>query len=1139
MQRRTLRRSLVAASVAIATAVASISVGGLPPAEAVVITATASSAPLAAARHGTAEVQVTTPGEGSVVVADTKAAAAGARVKAQVKLSGPVTSVTVTLNGHPVPTHGHGTQNLTLDAAHGLRVGANEMFVSATVTGSSTPAQAVDRFVVGYPVTDLLTTSGLKLGSGDAAAATLGLQGPVEGVNQTTATLNGKAVTLPDARRTADGKRLIDLNLAHLGALKRGKNTFDLQLAMNDGRVQTVHRSFTLAKKRDIAVANVSGSTTVGRLITLDASDSQAAHGKLAARWTLLHQPDGSHARLTAGSGTTTTVTPDLPGTYVVALRTGSGSTAGYDVSQVQVTNAEPTVPFNTLAVSGGKKGLQVGSAFYGYDTNPIQMIVLDRYTLAKIVWHSYDAKVGQINQMMTDWTNEKLTADDLVMVTTTATISDDDALGDLDKALQRIGGNIPGNYVFNNPGCWQGYTFACTKYDSGQNNTWTLNQRDGNPLSVIGVYGMPAGQAWRATDESTPASSLTGYLTKGVTTQSGLADQYVVVNGQTGDDGTFDGYQTIDTCANVNGATCAVTVGGHVYASPKANGIHVVVLRRNDLAAVSNTTVTTTAELHAAINTSTTGAPYGDQKDIHYVTAGGQSDTRVVIVQTVGDGKVTGTPSAYIWQDLSQLGGTPEALRDSIDGSHPYALVGVADNLPWRGTALESSTVMAVGSAPGQPTGHINGVLHRDRTGQYAPTTGSPAGSINAELYGILYQPTQGWPYAGDLALKYIADNIGLSGYPDVRSAYPNEGTDFGTKAALLTNLTCTDVGQCGSNFAAVKQQLLTEFDWVMSVRGFINAVRAPYVQNGSGAIFAVDKIYDDVMNSVPPPSKNTSLSWFDTVKQVVGIEAAIGLPGAAEAGKALSLVGTVMDITNEIMDSGKGSSTGQVVADSADKLSAQLAMQQSATVEGIDRIETMLVSDYGKLAGVGAKAGGNDPSWMMTSDMTVDAIDALNASTRAQSYTTLIPETWAATDLTPSPKGGNESVTNDVTKYRCQNIAPDVNTGGGGTPSYPFKKALPANQFQANSRVESDGSIMTDVWTFTQHVGSGTVVPNTSLTDKIYGPASRGADGAYQYGPSWWRSTFNPPSGLVCYPPNGVADVWNTPPNIPLPLP
>ena len=76
-------------------------------------------------------------------------------------------------------------------------------------------------------------------------------------------------------------------------------------------------------------------------------------------------------------------------------------------------------------------------------------------------------------------------------------------------------------------------------------------------------------------------------------------------------------------------------------------------------------------------------------------------------------------------------------------------------------------------------------------------------------------------------------------------------------------------------------------------------------------------------------------------------------------------------------------------------------------------------------------------------------------------------------------------------------------------------------------------------DVWTFagTMSASGSPQMPTTQLTDDIYGPDSTGPDGARQYGPDWWRTTYNPPNGVQCNPPNSGSS-WDAP-DIPLPPP
>ena len=133
----------------------------------------------------------------------------------------------------------------------------------------------------------------------------------------------------------------------------------------------------------------------------------------------------------------------------------------------------------------------------------------------------------------------------------------------------------------------------------------------------------------------------------------------------------------------------------------------------------------------------------------------------------------------------------------------------------------------------PDQPTGHVSGVVKRDRDGLYTPSAASAVGPTNVLLYQILNQPATAWPYAGDTTdLRYIADNIGLCdqsppakcnllrralGLPG-HYQYAESWNDYRSD---LKDLTCpptfTQSGTCDpDNFGNVKEELMDEFHWV-----------------------------------------------------------------------------------------------------------------------------------------------------------------------------------------------------------------------------------------------------------------------------------------------------------------------------------
>ena len=337
-----------------------------------------------------------------------------------------------------------------------------------------------------------------------------------------------------------------------------------------------------------------------------------------------------------------------------------------------------------------------------------------------------------------------------------------------------------------------------------------------------------------------------------------------------------------ISSRATASKTAVGLTVNQSYEPGADANGLHVVTLYRATLAPFLNQTVTNTTDLLSVLSNAGPAQFVG-----HYVPPlDGHSpgrvftDQRLIVIQSVGNGHVTGTATTPLLQYLDELGGTPDLLLDAMTGQpNKYALVGAATNLPWRNTsALESFNKLP---APNNnQAGKISGALEVDRDGLYEPWGGNPISATNTELPQILYQPPQPWPYAEDTQeLSYIATHIGLSGHRDVRSAYLDSGliSSWPIEWSQLYNLTCTDPSVCGPNFDAVKAGLLKEFDWVIKVYQLGTNLVAPFSQSGATNVFDIAQVTEQVKNSLPPvsDSSNVAMKWLRILSNVMWLGA------------------------------------------------------------------------------------------------------------------------------------------------------------------------------------------------------------------------------------------------------------------------
>jgi hypothetical protein len=1086
----------------------------------------------APARKAAPALQIVSPRPGAVVGTASRRAARSAVLRARVRAGRGLRRVALRLNGRTVtPRRGAGRILVArLSAANGLRPGGNRLRVEAMPRGAKVPVNAVSPFTVTYPNARLI-----RLGSdstrGGQAAVIPRLRVPASGVSAASVTLNGRDVgDALSPRLGAGGSRRLELSAAN-GLRWRG-NALTVRVVMNDGRAQTVRKRFALDARRNLAGLRLRGAADVGRLVHLDGGSSRVVKGRLdrtALRWSLRRRPAGSHSRI-AARGSRAAFKPDIPGRYRVRLTVGSGATEGSATLTVTATYSSLLVPLESID-DGSPPALSIGGTRYPVSPCPrcvpapvyngLQVHVFDRATLEPLDEQGFDTSSSAISALGTYL--KGLPNADLVFVThpsATPSIAASDRAA-LNTALGYIGGSYPGFWQLDQT-CWAGQTDVCNSNTSVKTGWVDRTTAAVGSFSVAGVPGMSAGQAWRASavQSRTREGNISGYLTRGVPAQTGGVNSYVIVAGA-------DQFAQVDTCASGGPSQCVIQVGDQTFAPDPGvvNGFNVVTLDRTTLAPINHATVTSVGQMESVV----AYEPSGHLQAGRQLTPNSLDDQKVLIVQSIGNGSLTSAGTDTMYPYIDWFGGTPELFKAAIPGGVPYAMVGVADDPPWHGTARESSPAVVIGTqVAGLQTGRLRAVLSRNRDWLFTPAAGDPYGQTNLDLFSVMYQDPTPWSYVGDPAVAYIGAELSLPA--DVRSAYTNANVDFASKAAILASLTCTDTAACGSNFDAVKKQLLNEFDWVESARSLIANLQYPFVVDQQSQPLNVEDVYNEISATVkPPPTKGTSFDFLTMFLDVANLAESVAFAaGEDDAGQALGLVASSGQFAADTTSDTDGDSADTVDGE-VQQLDEQLASEQISYVEALDNLGALLVTDAGKLQTVGVSVG-TDPTWSWNEGTSLsESITALNATSRASSYAALLPPTWGVWNL----KGAGQSPpsSDDVKKYVC-----------AGWSSGPV--AIWANTAAGNQMHGVYSTDTTEVWTFSNlyNLSNGgfsdapyknVTIPSQSLTDNIN--STNTLSGAFQYLPQWVRSTYNPPAGVDCtYVPGYPSVAW-TPPVIP----
>lgn len=156
-----------------------------------------------------------------------------------------------------------------------------------------------------------------------------------------------------------------------------------LKAKLNAGQVNAVLTALTSGASGTQIAGTVAGYTTsvpvasikqvpsgsAGTTITLDGSGSTDAKGNsLAYQWTIEGIPANSRATLSSTSAATPTLTPDMPGNYVVGLIVNNG---WHDSEKITITipvSAAPTLsPFSVLTIASTGAISQSGSTGSNY----------------------------------------------------------------------------------------------------------------------------------------------------------------------------------------------------------------------------------------------------------------------------------------------------------------------------------------------------------------------------------------------------------------------------------------------------------------------------------------------------------------------------------------------------------------------------------------------------------------------------------------------------------------------------------------------------------------------------------------------------------------------------------------------------
>ena len=992
----------------------------------------------------------------SVVLAPSPGSATlGRKLRVRVRSGTGVTSFRATLGSAVVTRAFHRSgrsrlATLRVGATRGLRFGPNTLEIRTRDRRGRRWVEHV-RFVMARSVGGLVRRAAAQPTCGTGARISAGLARA--GLSLSVSANGDRRLNVGSSSRERS------VNIDADNGLRPGVNVVQVRaLDRRAGTYQTRRLRVTMPSTTPVAGAGPSRRTSVGRAVSLDAGRSVAAGAahRLHYHWTIVKAPRGSRARVLRATRAKPLLRPDRPGRYTlrvtvrqgraVARRSGGVGRArvlcaangpSSDVTMVLATvkGGPIGVPVQTITRENGAFGVQVGvpgaddgGSFYPVTTasDALELVVLDRHTLtgpSPGTVTSYDNNAKQAG-MLEAAVKALPTGPDapLVIITkpdaTVSEPSDPDAANSITAALNAIG-------VASVPATVSTGTAACG------------GPRQCSSFSAIGIPGIPVGQGHlnpglAGVGSGQAQGGLNGYFQKDLTGTMTRPAGYVFTNTERV---SFDtGDPTSDPAVVTVGPGNAT--GTSPYTSTKLGvpGFFVVILDAGSLALRKQETFTADAgglTSMDALLTSVIGDP-----------------SALVIVRSIGSvARVSNGTTVGPWDavagDLQGLGGSQFYL-DALNGgsSSHYAQVGPGGQAgtypsPWTQVSSTEHNVTDP-SAPQTYIGRLTGLLARNTSAQFYPDESTPPDTpLGGSLPGIISLPSSPWPdrdTAGDqAALTCITANVNPNGglQTPIESNYTNQNDVnnwSGWAAALYTSrlnyqaltsppANCT--GFSSTDLTAVRDQLNREWNAVPAVWAFINNMQKALI-NSQGNASQITTVANDVNASVQASSQVTydqaailsDMLWVLSTIPVVN--------GVADP---LNFLAGGLGIVSDLNVGTGGSDQMADVTTFVPQLASTLQSNIQQSIEGLNSVGDMLVSDWTKLQTAAQNAGNTtnaSANWSWQTQDYTDAATGLLVGVRRQTYQTLFGSTYDLYRVTPGDVP-RSLLADDVTPYQC----------------------------------------------------------------------------------------------------------------------
>ena len=522
-----------------------------------------------------------------------------------------------------------------------------------------------------------------------------------------------------------------------------------------------------------------------------------------------------------------------------------------------------------------------------------------------------------------------------------------------------------------------------------------------GNPVSIVGVPGSPAGSAFISNEfpeqfhGSRLPANMSGYLRLNPLSVNGnfefvLTDQV-----------------EFNTDASAVGSQITMKVGDTpiAHSVPAGSGFFLVRLNSRTLAREGDFFYVTNRP---------DGAQVPDEAkrmagDIAWATSPGHQEHGDLLVMLQAFGTPKGNSAGWLQaaQAIERLGGNAQVFAHLNQGDSDERYQGRFAFVARAGANTpEADSSQSLTGRAGD--GVLHGLLARGRDYQYQPLLADPAGTVNFDLVNIVNRPSPadgGFPSftAGEQAaatfLGRDPDIIGVCDPSaptcDVRKAYYDDyaGANWGN---ILTRLGEPAKAACAlphpgftpADCDKVRIELALEIGRRNTVEEYFGpkGLQAPFGATGVGALVDIAKIANQIKTAVQPPEDSKTATTVLSILSNI-VKAGALIPGGAAVAATVS--GAFSLAAYLTKPNGSADLIGPKIDTKAADLGSDLVGRYEAASSYFTTESKIIMSNWSKLSEVAALV--HTPKWKL--DDIPRTIETIRLATKQAIYQALIP--------------------------------------------------------------------------------------------------------------------------------------------------